>query len=378
MESFCQETISEKTVSQLIQQIEDPRAIIDQIPIVAFKKRTLTAIKDQRSDWVPLFLDLLFVAQPATLRDYVLKELQSKQTLQALEESLLDLVTQPQRHPEAFVWYFQKVISKKTILFNDDASSRRFFEAFLTLYHIIENESIHRDLLKKMYNLMAGKRWKLIRDILEGSSIKYCKELILLASKCQSLAGHDLKIIRSLAQVVHPELEKDKDEPSEELEVVWTTKEGLARTQERVRQVGEDEMVDNAKEIEVARAHGDLRENAEYKSALERRDRLQAELKMLSDELQNARVLTPEDLDLTTTSIGSVIELRTSNGAVVHYTVLGPWDADPENNILSFRSLLAKSLVGHEVGDKFSFRDEEFEVVSIASALEEDGAHSGS
>lgn len=374
LESFCQSPVSGQTVQTVIQQVQDPRTTLDEIPIVAFKKRTLTAIKDHRHDWVPLFLDLVFVAQPSTLRDYVLKELQGKETIQALEETILDLVSQPQKHPEAFVWYFQKVAAGKSVLFSDSISVGRFFEAFLTLYHIIENDPEHRELIKKMYNLMSGKRWKLMRDILEGSSLTFCKEIVLLASKCQSLSGHDMKIIRSLAQVVHPELGGEKSPSQSEQNIVWTTQEGLAKTQERVRQIGEDEMVDNAKEIEVARAHGDLRENAEYKSALERRDRLQAELKLLSDQLQNARVLTPVDLDLNQVSVGTQISLENSKGEKIQYSILGPWDADPDNHILSFQSLLAKAAIGTKQGEKFSFKDEEFTVLSIESALTENGA----
>ena len=54
--------------------------------------------------------------------------------------------------------------------------------------------------------------------------------------------------------------------------------------------------MNNAREIEAARALGDLRENAEFKAALERRARLQSELKFLSDQIGKARILTPEDV----------------------------------------------------------------------------------
>ena len=50
-------------------------------------------------------------------------------------------------------------------------------------------------------------------------------------------------------------------------------------------------MIQTAKEIEIARGHGDLRENAEFKSAIEKRNRLQGELKQISEQLKQAKIL---------------------------------------------------------------------------------------
>ena len=91
----------------------------------------------------------------------------------------------------------------------------------------------------------------------------------------------------------------------------------------------------------MARSHGDLRENAEFKAALERRDRLQGELKFLSEQLNRARIITRQDISTEEAGIGAVVECRNDKGQTVVYTLLGPWDADPEKNILSFQSKLA-------------------------------------
>jgi transcription elongation GreA/GreB family factor len=147
--------------------------------------------------------------------------------------------------------------------------------------------------------------------------------------------------------------------------VIWTTPEGYQRIQQRIQQIATVETVHNAREIEAARALGDLRENAEFKAALERRDRLQSELKLLSDQIARARILTPEDVPADEVGIGSVVHCRDSKGEHLRFTLLGPWDADPEKHILSFQSKLAQAMKGRTVGEKFEFQGEKFAISEI-------------
>ena len=143
------------------------------------------------------------------------------------------------------------------------------------------------------------------------------------------------------------------------------------KTQQRIQQIATSETVQNAKEIEAARALGDLRENAEFKAALERRDRLQSELKLLSDQLARARILTPEDVLLDEVGIGSVVHCKDSKGSHIKFTLLGPWDADPEMHILSFQSKLALAMKGRAVGEKFEFQGDLFTITDINSYFDQ-------
>lgn len=129
------------------------------------------------------------------------------------------------------------------------------------------------------------------------------------------------------------------------------------------------EIIENAKEIEVARSYGDLRENSEYKFALEKRSRLQGELQTLSRQINLARILTKDDIVSNQVGVGTIVSLKDSHGKNITYTLLGPWDADVEKNILSFQSKLAQAMMGHEKGDSFDFQGEKYQVQSIKSFL---------
>jgi transcription elongation GreA/GreB family factor len=227
--------------------------------------------------------------------------------------------------------------------------------------------------VKKIYGILSDGRYAIVRQMMQDANIEEVKEFLLLATKCHSLAGHDIKILHSLAEVVHPSLaklkKKTKASESEGDQVIWTTEEGYFKVKQRIQQIGTVDTVNNAKEIETARGHGDLRENAEFKASLERRDRLQSELKLLSDQLGQARIITAPDISTDEVGIGCVVQCENEQKKKQTYTLLGPWDADPEKNILAFQSKLAQSMKGLSVGEQFQVQGEMFTITGISSYL---------
>lgn len=239
-------------------------------------------------------------------------------------------------------------------------------EGFFVLLSHLEQIGTQKELVKKMNSLLTGERFSIVRNIFQGAPLPITQEFLLLATKCHSLSDHDIKILHSLAEVVHPSLRK-KSESSAENNVIWTTEQGFRKAKERMEQIATVETIETAKEIETARAHGDLKENAEFKAALAKRDRLQSELKSLSDQANKARVLTEADVSTDEVGVGCVVECKSEKGKVAIYTLLGPWDADAEQLILSFQSKLAQSMKGLKVGESFKFQGEEFTITSIRS-----------
>ncbi|MDB6081193.1 MAG: greA, partial [Chlamydiia bacterium] len=359
--------LEESSLKKFVLKLTEFEKILEAIEIIALKKRLLSAIKTYRNDWVQIFLQLLFTLESNQLRDIVMKELSSPEHSKELKARIKELLDHPKNSPEAFVWYFQKVLNNDAPYFTDIDSTYLFVEALLILFNHLDNKPNYRDLSKKVYNTFTGNRFQVVRDFLKGSSKDFAEEFLLLTSKCHGFSDHDKKILRSLVEVVHASLAKEKKPDDADLITIWTTKEGYNFVQERIKQIGTSEMVDVAKEIEVARGHGDLRENAEYKSALERRNRLQSEMKTLSDQFNNARIITKDDISTQCVGVGTKVQLLDSKGKKITYSILGPWDANPDLFILSFQSKLAQAMEGKEVGEKFNFKDEEFKVLQIVS-----------
>ncbi|VHO05203.1 GreA/GreB family elongation factor [Candidatus Rhabdochlamydia sp. T3358] len=369
---FLQDLKDEKEsefVKEIFKNCSSIFKLIDEIKIISFKKRCLNYLQQHSEEWQQIFLDLLFYIDVSALRDYILSALLAAKASDGLIQKLEQLYTNPAKYPSAFIWYFQKVISQKTLPFCDKQGRTKFFEGLLVLLSRIEHQPLQRDLVKKIHNLISVGRFAIVRQIMQESSIEDVKEFLLLATKCHSLSDHDQKIFVSLAEVAYPQLAKlHKKEIQEDL-TIWTTQEGYQKLQQRIQQIATVETVENAKEIEIARAHGDLRENAEFKAALERRDRLQSELKTLSEQMHRARVLSKEDISTQEVGVGAIIDCKNTHGEKISYTILGPWDADPEKNILSFQSKLASTINGLSVGESFQFQEETFTIEAIHSYL---------
>lgn len=107
--------------------------------------------------------------------------------------------------------------------------------------------------------------------------------------------------------------------------------------------------------IGVAREHGDLKENSEYKMAKQEQALLLAKKELLENELARAQISNFREAPVDQIGIGSVAGLKVaSTDQTVTYTILGAWDSDPDNQILSYETPLAKSLLGKRVGEQIT------------------------
>lgn len=363
-------TAHQETLKAKILALKDIDSCLKNIEVIALKKRFLTLLQALRQDWQEIFHSLLFITDQSTLRDYILKELDAEKTREKLAKQLKELFIHPKKHPESLVWYFQKIIEGEDKHFQDKEGKALAFEGLLILFHSLDPKPEYRDLSKKIFNILTANRFEVVRTFLKEADIQFVKEFLLLASKCHGFSDHDKKILHSLAAVAHPSLAKgDVERLPHEDNVLWTTQEGYSKVHDRIKQIGTVEMVSNAREVEVARAHGDLRENAEYKAACERRSRLQSELKALSEQFRHARIITKDDIITDVVSIGTQVDVQDPKGKKTCYTILGPWDADPDANILSFQSKLAQAMLGKKPGDSFEFKNEQLTVSAIKSFL---------
>lgn len=127
--------------------------------------------------------------------------------------------------------------------------------------------------------------------------------------------------------------------------------------------------------IQVAKEHGDLRENSEYKMARQEHDTLSARRAELDTLLKKARVTDFKEARTDAISIGSSIKLlRASDGAEISYDILGAWDGKPEENILSYISPLAKQFLNQKFGETFvtniNGKSESWKVLAISRWLD--------
>ncbi len=135
------------------------------------------------------------------------------------------------------------------------------------------------------------------------------------------------------------------------------TKQGYDRLQEELKRLHSKERPDVIKAIEVAREHGDLKENAEYHAAKERQGHIEGRIMELKDKLGRAEVIDCSTIDCKRVVFGAivtVIDLDTDQEE--KYQLLGPEEADVKKGSISIMSPLGSSMIGKSVGDEVSVK----------------------
>lgn len=122
-----------------------------------------------------------------------------------------------------------------------------------------------------------------------------------------------------------------------------------------LKNLKEVERPKNIIEIDTAREHGDLKENAEYHAARERQLFLDARINELTQLVADARVIDPATLEHNKVSFGSTVTLEDlESEESFTYTIVGATESNPEKGLISYHSPLAKQLLGKVVGDEVS------------------------
>jgi len=129
------------------------------------------------------------------------------------------------------------------------------------------------------------------------------------------------------------------------------------RLQDEITQLDYELKVQLPKEILKAREHGDLRENAEYKTAKERQSFLQARIAALHRRLAALNMVNLDRIPRDKVGLGSVVTVRQEGtGEEIGFEIVVPEDADPTIGRISPSSPIGKTLLGHEVGDTVEVR----------------------
>ena len=128
--------------------------------------------------------------------------------------------------------------------------------------------------------------------------------------------------------------------------------EGHRKLSDQVRQLKMVERPAVVEAIEVARAHGDLSENAEYHAAKERQGQIEATIADIEDQLSRAIVIDPSTMSGDKVVFGATVTLVDEDDKKVRYQLVGQVEADARDGRISYNSPLGRALIGREVGDE--------------------------
>lgn len=145
---------------------------------------------------------------------------------------------------------------------------------------------------------------------------------------------------------------------------------GKKNLSDELRQLERVERGQVVKAIEVAREHGDLKENAEYHAAKERQGLIEGRIMELKDKLGRSEVIDCSAVNTDRVVFGTVVELLDlDTDEKIVYQLLGPEESDVKKGSISVLSPLGRCMLGKEEGDEIVAvtpgGNREFEIVEI-------------
>ena len=131
------------------------------------------------------------------------------------------------------------------------------------------------------------------------------------------------------------------------------TSKGYQFLMEELKRLKTVERPKNIREIEEARGHGDLSENAEFHAAKERQSLLDVQIREIEDKLARAQVIEVAKLSGDKVVFGATVALADGDtGDKVVYQIVGDHEAEPKNGKISISSPIARALIGRSEGDE--------------------------
>ncbi len=139
------------------------------------------------------------------------------------------------------------------------------------------------------------------------------------------------------------------------MDKVPITKEGFDKLKKDLETIKNVSIPENIRDIEVARAHGDLSENAEYAAAKERQSYLHGKLQELENNLASCNIIVLKGMQSDKVVFGCFVTIADSNGGEeIKYQLVGPFESDINQNKISVTSPIGRALIGKRIDNEIN------------------------
>ncbi len=347
---------------------------------IELKKVFLDMIKKNLKDWDTKFADFIVNSSLTRLHRYMLDELENEEKYEVINNIYLSLMNNFRDKCEYFVWFSK-------LLFEENKN-------LIEIFGIKESEIIIRIIsLIDFLNEEIEKKNEVARNkrVLDG-----VEDLLFKKGKLKDLIeNEDETTVRSILLMIESSNYFNEDEKLKYVEMIYTkfpalkkisdtqkvvtmrhpfmvTQKAYETKKQELLRIINVEIPENSRAIGEAMEKGDLRENAEYKAALEKQDQLKATVSRLEAELAQAKIINKDEIKTTFVDVGTKVTIQNKKGEKLVYQILGQWDVNIEKNVISYHSPLGKTFLDKKVGEKLLLEiggeKQEWEIVSIEVA----------
>lgn len=243
-----------------------------------------------------------------------------------------------------FDWYLNYHLDERLLKFDLDYIIFRSLTIANELYSKKDNEWFVNSVKKLFFQSKNKGIMYYLKNFKEESAKIVFDEI----EKILYLTEHQKDLLKRDIYELYPTFLK-----LEKNDVVYSTREGIEKKRKEFEEIVNVKLPQLSKMIGEAAALGDLSENSEYKFAREQYTFFSTKAEELRKELERTFPINFKNLTEEKVEIGVIVEFEdTFENRIKKYAILGPFDADPDNGIISYLSPLAQKLLGRKVGDE--------------------------
>ncbi|MCL2806057.1 MAG: transcription elongation factor GreA [Treponema sp.] len=359
--------------SELFSKIKDVQKLFKNLKDARLKKEFLNSIKLHVAEWADVYVKLFPVSQDISITEQ-LEEAGYKEKLSELCNECFDNLRE---NREAVVWIYKNAKDKDWFKnANIDIEKQ-----LIALIHVMD--ITYRDIENNKDTVDNRKINKLVHNILfrDGELVSFIDNsdedaIIRIFTFVNGVKDLDPQDKLNLKMRILGKFPNFKFfgivEKKKESRGLIVTRSKYDEKTKQLAHIMDVEVPANSREIEFAKSLGDLRENAEYKAALETQVQLNTQISKLSDEIERAQQFDPNSINTSKVSFGTkVVLFNETDGKQEEYIILGPWESDPNNNIISYLSPRGIAILNKTEGEKFDFTINEEKISYVVEKITE-------
>ena len=280
--------------------------------------------------------------------------------------------------PVQFMWLSRKVIGEGNgDLYGIDASFPTMMIEILRLgmdihHRMDRGERRARKHLLLFRNLLAERQCRLLQNTLNECEVDAARHILHSIEVNRALSDARIESMAKIVRDRFPSLAKVEEVVEEE--AILCTAAGLRKKRKELSDIQNNELPEVQKAIGEALALGDISENSELDAARTKEDQLKNQMARIVRDLEQVRELTVDEIDASMAGFGTKVKLKNlDSGDIEEFTILGRWDANIEEGIISDISAIGRGVTGLKLNESNSFQTPDgatvnYEVIGLEAA----------
>ncbi len=350
------ELLGGKSAGELVKRVQE-------IPVFEHQVRACEGIRCLYPDQWAVVFGQTIPPSPPRLASWLEKTLADAGEEKARHAGLDEVLSHPSRNPDTFIWVVRQVLDETWTNVAEGVPRAVMFSDILTLledqYTEFDRSGKKNDeargVVSKLRTFVNEANHKYVRKVAKECSLEEARRLLSQVHLNSGLSHQAKEGCESILISNHPDLKRqtraEVEEEAKKPSFHYTTKESLEAKRARLSHILNVEVPENSRQIGIARDHGDLSENAEYHAAKDRQKLLHQQAEELNDLISRARVIEPVQVKTDAVGFGTRFRARDkASGEEKTFTILGLWEAQPEQGVLSYLTPLGGAFLNAKAG----------------------------